>query len=103
MIVEFLNKLFSGSVEAPPNSKAAVEKVKNDCKKSDKYGSDVEALKQRYRIKFETGVCIEIPLREILEICPRERRRVDAYAGLASHLKSEYGVILKITSNKTKI
>ena len=103
MIVEFLNKLFSGSVEAPPNSKVAVEKVKNDCKKSDKYGSDIEALKQRYRIEFETGVCIEIPLREILEICPRDRSRVDAFTGLASHLKREYWVILKITSNKTKI
>ena len=103
MIVEYLNRLFGGCREAPPDSREVVDEVKNGNKRSDKYDSDVKALKERYRVEFETGVCIEIPLREILEICPRERRRVDAYTGLASHLKSEYGVILKITSNKTKI
>ena len=102
MIVQILNRLFGGSREVPPNSKAAVKEVRNDSKRSDKYGSDVEALILRYRIKFETRVSIEIPLKEILDICPRERRRVDAYAGLVSHLKSEYGITLKITSNKTK-
>lgn len=80
----------------------AAENVKNDSKRSVKYDSDIKALKLRYRIEIGTGVCIEIPLREILVICPRERKRVDTYTGLVSHLKSEYGITLKITSNKTK-
>ena len=101
MIVDFLNRLFGGSRVVPSDSKV-VANVKNDSKRSNKYDSDVKALKERYRVEFETGVCIRIPLKEILEICPRERKRVDAYAGLVSHLKREYGVELVITSNKNK-
>ena len=102
MIVDFLNRLFGGCGVASPNSKV-VANVKNGSKQSDKYDSDVKALKEQYRIEFETGVCIRIPLKEILVICPRERKRVDAYTGLVTHLKREYGITLKITSNKTKI
>ena len=102
MIVEYLNRLFGGCREAPPDSREVVDEVKNDSKRSDKYDSDVKALKERYRVEFETGVCIRIPLKEILEICPRERKRVDAYTGLVSHLKREYGVELIINSNKSK-
>ena len=101
MIVEYLNRLFGGCREAPPDSREAVGEVKNGSKRSDKYDSDVKALRERYRVEFETGVCIRIPLKEILEICPRERKRVDAYAGLVSHLKREYGVELIINSNKS--
>ena len=103
MIVTFLRDLFGGCRETPPDSREAVGEVKNGSKQCDKYDSDVKALKERYRIEFETGVCIRIPLKEILEICPRERKRVDAYTGLVNHLKREYGITLKITSNKTKI
>ena len=102
MIVEYLNRLFGGCREAPPDSREAVGEVKNDSKRSNKYDSDVKALKERYRVEFETGVCIRIPLKEILEICPRVRKRVDAYTGLVSHLKREYGVELVINSNKSK-
>lgn len=101
MIVDFLNRLFGGSRVVPSDSKV-VANVKNGSKRSDKYDSDVKALKERYRVEFETGVCIKIPLKEILEICPRVRKRVDAYAGLVSHLKREYGVELIINSNKSK-
>ena len=102
MIVTFLRDLFGGCREAPSDSREAVDEIKNGSKRSDKYDSDVKALKERYRVEFETGVCIRIPLKEILEICPRERKRVDAYAGLVSHLKREYGVELVINSNKSK-
>ena len=102
MIVEYLNRLFGGCREASPDSREVVDEVKNGSKRSDKYDSDVKALKERYRVEFETGVCIRIPLKEILEICPRVRKRVDAYTGLVSHLKREYGVELIINSNKSK-
>ena len=102
MIVTFLRDLFGGCRETPPDSREAVGEVKNGSKRSDKYDSDVKALKERYRIEYETGVCIRIPLKEILEICPRVRKRVDAYTGLVSHLKREYGVELVINSNKSK-
>lgn len=41
-----------------------------DSKRDDKYCSDIEALKQRYGAEFKSGVCIEIPLKEIINLCP---------------------------------
>ena len=104
MIEEFLSRLFGGSrEETPPRPNVAVGVKEKDSKREEKYCSDLEALKQRYGAEFKSGLCIEIPLKEIINLCPRERRRADAYTGLVGYLKSEYGVILKITSNKTKI
>ena len=59
MIVTFLRDLFGGCREAPSDSREAVGEVKNGNKRSDKYDSDVKALKERYRVEFETGVCIK--------------------------------------------
>ena len=101
MLENLLRNIF-GDKNVSPDSKEVAGKEKNGSKRSDKYDSDVKALKERCRVEFETGVCIRIPLKEILEICPRERKRVDAYAGLVSHLKREYGVELIINSNKSK-
>ena len=101
MLENLLRNIF-GDKNVSPDSKEVAGKEKNDSKRSNKYDSDVKALKERYRVEFETGVCIRIPLKEILVICPRERKRVDAYTGLVTHLKREYGVELVITSNKNK-
>ena len=104
MIEEFLSRLFGGSrEETPPKPNVAVSLKEKDRKREEKYGSDVDVLKQRYGDEFKSGLYIEIPLKEIINLCPRVRRRVDAYTGLIGYLKSEYGVTLKITSNKTKI
>ena len=104
MLEVVLRRLFGGSREdTPPKPNVAVGVKEKDSKREDKYGSDIEALKQKYGVKFKSGLCIELPLKEIINICPRTRRRIDAYFGLVSYLKSEYGVTLKITSNKTKI
>ena len=103
MVLNLLNRLFGSSIDALPNSSVAVEEKKKDSKREEKYDSDIEVLKQKYGVEFKSGLCIELPLKEFINICPRTRRRVDAYFGLVSYLKSEYGVTLKITSNKTKI
>ena len=104
MLVELLNRFLGGCREETlPRPNVAVGVKEKDSKRDEKYCSDIEALKQRYGAEFKSGVCIEIPLKEIINLCPRERRRADAYTGLVGYLKSEYGVILKITSNKTKI
>ena len=73
-----------------------------DSEKENKYGSDIEALKLIYGVHFSTGFCIKVPLHDILRICKRERRRADAYTGLISYLKNQYGITLTITSSKTK-
>lgn len=68
----------------------------------EKYRKDIEALRKKYGDSFSTGLCIEVSLRELLELCPRERRRTDSYQGLVSYLKNHYGVTLKIHSQKSK-
>lgn len=68
----------------------------------EKYRKDIEALQERYGNSFSTGFCIEIPLKELLELCPRERHRKDAYHGLVSYLKNNLGITLTIKSQKTK-
>lgn len=73
-----------------------------DSEKENKYDSDIEALRLLYRDRFSTGLCIETSLQDILRICPRERKRADAYTGLISYLKNQYGITLTIKSNKTK-
>ena len=63
--------------------------------KKDRYEEDVEALARHFGgIQSKTGLCIT--LQEILSICPRERKRSDAYNGLVSYLLEQYGVKLVI-------
>ena len=68
----------------------------------EKYRKDIEALQEKYGDSFSTGFCIEIPLKELLKLCPRERHRKDAYHGLVSYLKNNFGITLTIKSQKTK-
>lgn len=69
----------------------------------EKYKKDIEALREKYGDSFSTGFCIEVTLKELLEICPRERRRTDAYTGLISFLKGKLGITLNIKSQKSKL
>jgi hypothetical protein len=69
----------------------------------EKYNKDIEALRTKYGDSFSTGFFIEVTLKELLEICPRERRRTDAYTGLVSYLSKELGIKLLITSQKSKL
>ena len=63
--------------------------------KKDKYEEDIEALARHFGgIQSKTELCIT--LQEILTICPRERKRSDAYNGLVSYLLEQYGVKLVI-------
>lgn len=107
MLTEFIKRLLEREREHCSNREEAVDPhviVEKDSEKNEnKYESDIEALKLLYRDRFSTGLTIiETSLQDILRICPRERKRADAYTGLASYLKKQYGITLIITSNKTK-
>lgn len=49
-----------------------------------------------------SGNTYEIELRELLSICPRQRKRADAYYLLKKLLKDQYDVDLVITSRTNK-
>ena len=65
-----------------------------------KYAADVEALEANYGSLCNTGLCIS--LQDLLQICPRNRKRIESYQGLVNYLKAEYGATLTIKSRKTK-
>jgi len=50
----------------------------------------------------EPGKTIEVTLKELLQIIPRHRPRIEAYNGLVGLLQREFNVTLEITSQKTK-
>ena len=69
----------------------------------EKYRKDVALLQSKYGDAFKTGFCIILTLQEALSIMPRDRKRVDSYAGLIYYLKREQGITLTIKSQKTKL
>ena len=69
----------------------------------EKYKKDVASLRSKYGDALKTGVCINLTLQEALSLMPRDRKRVDSYAGLISYLKREQGITLTIKSQKTKL
>lgn len=69
----------------------------------EKYRKDMALLQSKYGDALKTGFCIILTLQEALSIMPRDRKRVDSYAGLISYLKREQGITLTIKSQKTKL
>lgn len=67
-----------------------------------KFRADLDALQMYLNTTLKTGLCINLTLSELLTICPRVRRRIDAYSSLCKFLKARLGVELIITSQKTK-
>lgn len=65
-----------------------------------KYKADIEALEAKYG-KMVEGLIIETTLQELLTVCERERKRIDAYYSLVSFL-GKHGITLTIKSQKSK-
>ena len=64
----------------------------------DPYADEIKKLEAEYG-PFANGMCITVELKKLLEICPRRRRRKDAYRDLQKTL-DEMGVTLIIKSQK---
>ena len=99
-----MNIFFDGTLEESSERQVRESDVCPDVseKTNTKYKKDIEALQARYGDSFSTGLCINLTLKEALEIIPRERLRVDAYSGLISFLKGKMGITLNIKSQKSK-
>ena len=107
MFKEFINQLLGLEREPMPNRQDTftapdvTEKAVSSEPIPEKYQRDIEALRQKYGDAFKTGFCINLTLQEALSVMPRDRKRVDSYAGLISYLKREQGITLTIKSQKT--
>ena len=64
----------------------------------DPYADEIKRLEAEYG-PFANGMSITVELKKLLEICPRRRRRKDAYRNLQKTL-DEMGVTLIIKSQK---
>ena len=62
------------------------------------YTGEIKRLEDEYG-PFASGMSITVELKKLLEICPRKRRRKDAYRSLQNAL-NEMGVTLNIKSQK---
>ena len=115
-MIQLLQAMFSSIVETwhgpTMDVRAAIPEVQKEksvksapsVKGDDPYADDIHRLEDALNggRPFEKGSCIEITLKDLLQIVERKRRRVDAYRGLVSRL-NKMGVTLTITSNKTKL
>ncbi|MCS2415322.1 hypothetical protein [Bacteroides uniformis] len=114
MFIDFINRILGA--ERRPSLSNRLENdavpsviVKKDSNKTitkpvpEKYRKDVALLQSKYGDAFKTGFCINLTLQEALSIMPKDRKRVDSYAGFISYLKREQGITLTIKSQKTKL
>ena len=63
----------------------------------EKHADDIAALSARFSL--ESGSTIDITLSKLLELCPRTRRRTDAYNSLKTEL-GRRGITLNIQNNR---
>ena len=77
---------------------AAPDNMDNGQDPGDPYADEIKRLEAEYG-PFANGVSITVELKKLLEICPRRRRRKDAYRNLQKTL-DEMGVTLIIKSQK---
>ena len=112
MFTEYINRVLESerglvsnrqeeNIKAVPD--VTEEKTATEIKIPKKYQNDIETFREIYGENFKTGLCIDLTLKEALEIIPRERRRTDAYTELISFLKGKLGITLNIKSQKSKL
>ena len=77
---------------------AAPADMDNGQQPGNPYTDEIKRLEAEYG-PFANGMCITVELKKLLEICPRRRRRKDAYRDLQKTL-DEMGVTLIIKSQK---
>lgn len=92
MFTDFINRILG----AEPRSSVS-NRLENDAVPSvivtkdstkpipEKYKKDIASLQNIYGDAFKTGLCINLTLQEALSVMPRDRKRVDSYAGLISY------------------
>ena len=77
---------------------AAPADMDNGQQPENPYAGEIMRLEDEYG-PFANGMSITVELKKLLEICPRKRRRKDAYRGLQNALNN-IGVQLNIKSRK---
>lgn len=88
-------------VESYSDSKERTNKFSNDIKALGEYFPQLASLLNE-KDSTDYYLTLEISLKEIFVLCPRNRCRLDRYSKLQEYLKKNYNVTLIIKSQKTK-
>ena len=88
-------------VESYSDSKEQTNKFSNDIKALGEYFPQLASLLNE-KDSTDYYSTLEISLKEIFVLCPRNRCRLDRYSKLQEYLKKNYNVTLIIKSQKTK-
>ena len=101
MLIKTLYNLFCGSESQDGRSDCApdvIEEKEHIVIIPEKFKDDIERLTQYMGKELCRGLCIEIELKELLEIVPRQRRRKDSFDKLVKFLSEEMNITLTIKS-----
>lgn len=106
MLIRFMEALFGFDWRQPeqkPSLKTDMPLIKNEKVIVPlQFRDDVERLKVYVGDEnWKEGLEISLSLQELLSICPRERRRSDAFRKLIAYLKDELNILLTIKNSKT--
>lgn len=107
MMMRLMEALFGFDWRQPeqkPSLKTNMPQEKNNTTiVPPQYRDDVENLKSFVgKENWKPGLEIKLELRDLLALCPRERRRSDAYKKLIAYLKDECQIELIIKTKRNE-
>ena len=88
-------------VESSPDSKETTNKFSDDIKALGEYFPQLASLLNE-KDSTDYNLTLEISLKEIFTLCPRNRCRLDRYSQLQKYQKENFNITLIIKSQKTK-
>ena len=88
-------------VELSPDAKERTNKFSDDMKVLGKYFPQLASLLDK-KDSTDDSLILEISLKDMFALCPRNRCRLDRYGKLQEYLKENYHITLIIKSQKTK-
>ena len=95
-MTDFRRLCLEAEEKSEPN--AATADMDNGQQPENPYSGEIKRLEDEYG-PFANGMSITVELNKLLMMCPRKRRRKDAYRGLQNALNN-IGVQLNIKSRK---
>ena len=111
MWIDFMNQVLEGNSFSSSHQVIAVpDEMTKDSKTisrkvivPEKFQNDIKALREFIgESAFIPGAILNFTLQELLTICYRDRRKIDAFKALVRYLNTEFNIKLNIKSQKTK-
>ena len=102
---------YSFNMDCNDIPKTPVESYSDSKERTNKFSDDIKALGEYFpqlasllneKDSRDDSLILEISLKDMFALCPRNRCRADRYGKLQEYLKENYNTTLIIKSQKTK-